>query len=343
MILAFDPGAGRAKGRAECGFAEVPSQISTNGAEHVHGLSGMKSSKRPSLICVDGVGYYVGAFAHSFGRPVENLDFERLTGAPEMMALFFETVSKLFDGVPSVTEEVAKKKPEALWYGLPPVEPLDLWVGLPIAAMTGDSAPDTIARVKQAFRGEFSWTRNGMPQSCTMASVTVTGQPVGALMQYLLQSDGKQDKAHSADYRKEIAVINIGMSTLDLLVAENGAYVHNRTKGTALGVQAMLIDYAAKNGYTLAELDAKIRAGKFDYANILPAWQRNVFDFLDKSWTRDGEKRFARVIATGGGVHLLRQELTRRYGERLWVSGNPVMDTAEGLYRLALKQKKVTA
>lgn len=63
------------------------------------------------------------------------------------------------------------------------------------------------------------------------------------------------------------------------------------------------------------------------------------YDFVNKVWGRDGQRRFARVIGTGGGTFLLRDALLRRFGTRLYIADDPVLATANGLYRYGLKQQ----
>jgi hypothetical protein len=51
-------------------------------------LVGLRATQRPLHIENARGAFYVGHGAHGFGRPVQNLDFDRLTGSPEMLALF---------------------------------------------------------------------------------------------------------------------------------------------------------------------------------------------------------------------------------------------------------------
>ena len=51
-------------------------------------MAGLKTTKRPLHVENVRGSFYVGQGAHNCGRPVESLDFDRLTGSPEMLALF---------------------------------------------------------------------------------------------------------------------------------------------------------------------------------------------------------------------------------------------------------------
>src|SRR3990167_6581794 len=68
---------------------QVVSQVSSDGGGHLEGMTGLRVSKRPMLVSSEFGSFYVGDKAHEHGRPVENLDFDRLTGAPEMRALVY--------------------------------------------------------------------------------------------------------------------------------------------------------------------------------------------------------------------------------------------------------------
>ncbi len=319
-LVAFDPGANAAKARARTGTVVVPSTIAVNGQARVYGLAGLRARRRPLTISFDTGEFVVGAGAHDFGRPVENLDFERLTGSPEMRALFCATLTGLFEG------------------RLP--KQVTLLVGLPIAAMAGEAAPETIRRVKAFFMGEHGWQADQVDQRIEVTAVLVTGQPVGALFEYFLADDGSAYPARREDYRKDVAVLNLGMSTVDLLSSRQGQIIERLTGGETLGVQDMLNELSRTSGYTLAELDEQLRAGRLDVTGLLPVWERRVFGYLDKVWGREGQRRFARVIATGGGTYLLRDALLRRFGARLYLAADPVLATANGLYRFGLKQQR---
>jgi hypothetical protein len=220
--------------------------------------------------------------------------------------------------------------------GLPAA--ITLLVGLPIAAMAGPEAPDTIRRVKEFLGGPHQWQADGQPYEAHIKQVLVTGQPVGALFEYFLTAEGKPHALRQDDYRREVGVLNVGLSTVDLLSSRQGQIVERLTGGETLGVQDMLHEVSRTTGHTLAELSEQLRAGRLDTRALLPTWERRVFGYLDKVWARDVRQRFARVIATGGGAYLLKDALLRRFGTRLYLATDPVLATAEGLHRFGLKQ-----
>jgi hypothetical protein len=86
--IAFDAGYGAIKLYGRHGGLELQSAVSTNGSRALGKMTGLKTTKRPLHIENACGSFYVGQGAHNYGRPVESLDFDRLTGSPEMLALF---------------------------------------------------------------------------------------------------------------------------------------------------------------------------------------------------------------------------------------------------------------
>jgi hypothetical protein len=96
--IAFDAGFGSIKLYGKRGGLVLQSAVATNGTHALGKLTGLKSAKRPLHVENARGSFYVGQGAHAFGRPVQNLDFDRLTGSPEMLALFHGAITKYFAG-----------------------------------------------------------------------------------------------------------------------------------------------------------------------------------------------------------------------------------------------------
>jgi hypothetical protein len=94
--LAFDAGFGNIKLFGKQGGLLLQSAVATNGATSLGKLVGLKSARRPLHIQNERGSFYVGQGAHGFGRPVQNLDFDRLTGSPEMLALFHGALTRYY-------------------------------------------------------------------------------------------------------------------------------------------------------------------------------------------------------------------------------------------------------
>jgi hypothetical protein len=97
--LAFDAGFGSIKVYGERGGLIMQSAVAASGgAKSLGKLIGLKAMRRPLLIQNTRGAFYVGHGVHQFGRPVQNLDFDRLTGSPEMLALLHGALTAYFKG-----------------------------------------------------------------------------------------------------------------------------------------------------------------------------------------------------------------------------------------------------
>ena len=118
IYLGEDLGMGANKIWGSEGGLQFLSQAATvRGGRIYASVDGIKRIHRPMIVSGDFGEFYVGANAHTFGNPVESLDFNRLTGTPEMRALWYGAMTAY------------QKK-----YGLFD-KPLSLMVGLPLQMM----------------------------------------------------------------------------------------------------------------------------------------------------------------------------------------------------------------
>jgi hypothetical protein len=248
---------------------------------------------------------------------VENLDFDRLNGSPEMLALFLGAVSR---------------------YGLP-TEPITLIVGLPIATLMGENAQRTQDAVVAFLRGTHTWRANETEQSVTISQVRVTSQPVGAMFDYLLTDEGKMPPDRRVVFKGEIGILGIGFNTLDLLVVRGGSPVQRFTAGETLGVRRLLELTNHDGLYSLAELDTQLREGSLDIQSSLPIWRSELLGFLEKRWG-SSFRRFSRVVIVGGGAKLLRDPLLLRFREKAYIPDDPIIATARGLFKYTLMQAR---
>lgn len=317
--IGFDMGMGALKLWADDGGLQLVSQVASNGHGHLaDGIVGLKTRKRPILVDGDFGSFYVGPAAHEHGRPVENLDFDRLTGAPEMRVLLYAALAQYQDE-----------------HG-PFDEPLSLMVGLPLQMMTGESAKDYQRGVKTWLMGRHEFNVDGISHCIEVESVRQTSQPVGALFDYVLDSKLKV----IADPRDEVGVISVGFNTVELLVVKDGGAVERFTRGNTLGVRRLL-ELVNRDGlYSLGELDGSLRAGglRSELKNALPIWSREVNGEIERVWGIS-HKRFAKVLIVGGGALLLKEALTLQFGHKAWLPSDPVLSIARGLWKLSTMKR----
>lgn len=312
--VSFDPGYGSVKLYGPQGGLVFQSVVSVGGGKTVRRMTGLRVSRPPLRVELNSGAFYVGEGAHDWGRPVENLDFDRLTGSPEMQALFYGALSK---------------------YGTDP-SPFDLIVGLPIASLAGES---TTQAVVEFLKGTHEWTADEMPCSAMVRSVRITSQPVGAMFDYLLNDDGEMPMDRRSAFKGEIGVLGIGMNTVELLVVRGGTPVQRFTGGEPLGVRRLL-ELVNRDGlYSLGELDSKLRGGSLDVQGVLPIWQSELLGFVEKHWG-ESFKRFDRIVVVGGGVMLTRNGLLARFKDKAHIPDDPVISTARGMYKYLLMRSR---
>ncbi len=321
--LGIDPGAGAVKVYGAAGGIQLPALVATDGGRTLSRLAGLNQAKPPLRVSTRGGAFWLGSRAPDWGRLVENLDYERFAGSPEMQAL-------LLGALTTYTAQ----------HGALP-DPLGLTVGLPLEALTGpeEETQATVSGVRRWLLGEQVWSADDQPQRVTVAEVKISSQPAGALFDFLLDEQGGFIPARKLLFGKEIGVISVGMSTIELLVARNGAPINRFTVGQTAGVRRLL-ELAAPDGiYTLGELDTLLRAGKLDVTQALPIWAREVTGVIERRWGRD-VRRFAVVVVVGGGALLLRETLLARFGGKAFVPDDPVLSTARGLYKIGRMQAR---
>ena len=315
--LAYDPGYGNIKFFGSNSGLIIQSAVSVGDSQRVGRMAGLRRSKPPLRVETNAGVFHVGPGAHDWGRPVENLDPERLTGSPEMMALWYGALTR---------------------YGMLSA-PIDLIVGLPIHVLMGDDAQATQQAVRRSLQGEHAWLADGTRYAVEVSKVRLTSQPVGAMFDYLLEDDGDMPAARQGAFKGEIAILGIGMNSMDLLVVRSGSPVQRFTAGDTLGVRRLL--ELAQDGapYSLAEKDAMLRSGDLQIGEALRVWQSEVLGFIEQRWSA-AFRRFHVVIAAGGGSLLLREALLRRFREKLHLPDDPLIATARGLHKFLLMTAK---
>lgn len=304
------------------GGLQVVSQVASNGRGHYEGMLGLKAKRRPMEISSEYGSFYVGEGAHEHGRPVENLDFERLTGAPEMRALLFGSFAQF-------QRQYGKFD-----------RPLSLMVGLPLQMMMGAEAKIYQAGVKNWLKGTHQFTADGEAITVEVAQVRLTSQPVGALFDYVLDEDGHVQPDRSSAMLDEVGVISVGFNTVELLVVKDQGAVERFTAGNTLGVRRLLELLNREGMWSLGELDEKIRAGRMreELKQALPIWAREVNGEIERRWGQSF-RRFVKVIIVGGGALLLKNALTTQFGAKAYVPNLPVLSIARGLWKLSVMQK----
>ncbi|MCP4428262.1 MAG: ParM/StbA family protein [Chloroflexi bacterium] len=319
--IGIDLGMGANKLHGPGGGLQLPSHVAVDGNQVITRLAGMKSKRPPLKVETESGKFYVGAGAHEWGRPVESLDYDRLTGSPEIVAIFYG----------AMTNYIQKHGPIN--------GPVKLIVGMPLEPLSGDvdAARAVAAQVRGWMRGAHSWHANGKPYDLEVGNVKITGQATGALFDYLLDDAGAFIPTRKGHIKKELGIISVGFNTVELLVVQNSAPVQRFTTGKTSGVRRLLELVDGQDLYSLGELDTQLRAGALDVRDALPIWAREVTGQVEKTWGR-AWRRFAGIVLVGGGAVLLGKELTAKFEGRAVMPSDPVMAVSRGLYKLSLMQ-----
>lgn len=218
---------------------------------------------------------------------------------------------------------------------------MQIVLGTPLVSQ--EDADRHAAILKPMLTGTHHWTADGRPCVAHIEKVVIASQPVGAMFDWLLNEHGKPlvDRKAVFDGR-EIGIINVGMNTLDLLGVSNNQPIKPLSGGHQLGVRRLLEIANPGNLYTVAEMDARLRSGSLDLSSALPIWENEVKSVIDQQWGKTW-RRFGAVILVGGGVILLRNSLSAKFGALARFSDDDVLSTARGLYKFSLLNKLAEA
>lgn len=315
--LAVDAGYGNTRLFGAKGGVVLPSLVATNGTQSVSkwaagDLRRATHTARPVLIETDYGTYYVGPGAHEAGRPVENLDLDRMTG-PEMKALLYGALTQ---------------------YGA--LRQANMIIALPIAMALGSDGDAAKEQAKAMLLGEHTWWIDDKKHTLTVEEVVVTSQPAGAMFDFLLTAKGEMPPDKRALRRnKSFGLLSLGFNTIEMMVVEEGRLIEKHVAGESDGVRRLLELCNPDGAYTLGELDGKLRAGKLDISAALPRWQREVMGQIEKHWGK-AVQRFAAVFVVGGGTFLIRDALLAKFKDKLVIPDDPILSIARGCYKYTL-------
>jgi hypothetical protein len=319
ILFGEDLGMGANKLYGSHGGLALQSQVAAETGPTVGPLLGFRAAKPPLHIRFDGVAFFVGPNCHDWGRPIENLDYDRMSGVPETRAILYGNLSQYiaqhgdFDA------------------------PLSVLVGLPLEPLSGPDAQANANAVQRWLKGEHHWEADGKPYQVTIAEARVTSQPSGALFDYLLDDDGQYIPERKGQLKEEIGIVSVGFNTLEILTVKDKAAVQAMTAGRTLGVRRLLELVNTEGLFTLGELDGLLRNNQLDIKSALPVWAREITGQIEKTWGQRW-RRFSQIIVVGGGALLLREHLFDRFNGKVFLPADPVLAIAHGLYKLALQQ-----
>ena len=287
-------------------------------------------SARPRSVRYDGIEYLVGANIHRYGRPVERLDFQRLSEGSELRSLLYA----------------------ALW----PIlgagsQRASLIVGLPIQVLLdGRQAEETENKLRSWLLAEHSFEINGEPVQLTVDQVRVVPQVMGTYYACLAE-----DSSPLADADASVGIADIGFNTIDLIGVEGGETVSRFTSGNTLGMRrsAEIVANTVREGLgvdlSLHQADDMVvrassgepvvvaqSGGSTDVTTMvrqaLDTTASSVCTFIERSWGNG--RQFRHLLLAGGGSRVLREYLVHLYPDAVMVR-DPITSNARGLAQWA--------
>lgn len=286
-----------------------------------------KKRKKPIIVEGDFGKLYVGTGAHSYGSPIENLDFDRLAGTPEMRGVFYGAMTAYIEKHGAFDDS------------------LTLIVGLPFQMLMGEDA--NVAKFRKGvsawLAGKHSWVADGKEYSIEVKRVELYPQALGAPVNYAFNSAGQAiSSEHAKALKNECATISIGSNTVELLVTKRDEDTKRFNGGKAIGVRQLWRRVDPQQDYTFGEFDEMIRNGTLpDHMDIKPhleSWASEITGYVNSVWGQSWN-RFHRIFLVGGGAILLQKHLEAKFNGKAVMSEDPVMAIANGLYKVGFGLK----
>lgn len=303
------------------------------------GLKRQRSSEKPLTISLGNSLYLAGHNVHFSARPLERLDFQRLSEGPESLVLTYAAIWKI------------------LGSGDHTITILD---GVPVEVLQNkEQAQATVKGLRDQLLGDHSFSVNGQPVTIKILQVKAIAQPVGSYFAWGLDTNGQWVQMNGS-LKAAVAIADFGFNTLDLFVVQNGQVLSRYTGGKTLGMRRTnsAIRAAAREQFgvemSLHEADELVKTfvagqsptvyysgGEADFSEVvqqaLQATFAEVVSFIEEQW--GNTRQFRHLILTGGGAKALRELLLRQYPQAL-ILPNPVTANAEGLAKFAIRPRE---
>jgi len=301
------------------------------------GVTGRKRRRNlPHKVGFDGLEYLVGNNVADYARPVERLDFLRLSNGPELRALTYATLFDLVDGG---------------------AIDLNIVVGLPVEVLQGPDARAIVKGLRGWLLGEHSFTVDGQGARLNVHALLPMAQPVGAFLEWGLDLRGQWARG-TEDFTLPAGVCDLGFNTLDLFTVKGGEVSARFTRGDTLGMRravTALVDIVKRQyqrSLSLHEADGIMRkyakpgpmflalaGGTVDIRPLvrssLDVAAGEVSSFIEQAWGNG--RQFAHLLLTGGGCLALGDRLRQQLPHATLLH-DPVTANARGLARLAQRE-----
>lgn len=325
MIVALDPGYGNTKVCANGLVATIQSAVAR---PKMIGMAavGMKTAAPAMGVSMfdaqaggKSTSFVVGYGAWRWGDPLGGMDFTALSSEPRR-ALFYSALAQIVAPGKHVIDHLV--------------------IGLPVPLLQDQGQAEMMFSSLKGFKGIHAFEADipliggGSRRESYQLDIRrlqVLAQPVGAYANWLISDELKPRKGANV---AEVAVMDLGMNTLDLYVVQGGKVNPRYIGGGKVGVRRLLAEMNG-HGQDVEELDWGLRSGILRPGKgDLSTWLSEVMGIVEKTWSN--LKRFQVVIPTGGGAlvlgNLLSNELVSR-GASVYSSGDPITANVVGLWK----------
>jgi hypothetical protein len=272
---------------------------------------GLEIQARPQTVTLaDGLSFVAGAGAWAWGEPLSTLDFNDLT-SPQRLALFYAALSHLLPAGETIIDLLV--------------------IGLPVPLLQDELQAKAVMAGLGGYKSVHEFSVDGMKYSLLVKKLNALPQPVGAYADWMLNAEGHVRQGGGA---AEVAVLDIGMNTLDLYVIQGWKVAPRFIGGGKLGIRRPL-ENLNPSGRDLEELDSRLRAGTLQPSvEQKTAWLGAILGSVERTWS--SLRRFDAVIPTGGGAvvlgELLRSALAAKGAAVHWPA-DPVTANVTGFYK----------
>lgn len=308
-ILAVDPGFGETKVNVDGKSASIPSAIARVKDIGMAGI-GMKTASKALTIQIGWETYAIGDGAWHWGNILTNRDYSALS-SPERRALVFGALSQILEPGTHEFETMV--------------------IGLPVPLLMDEIQGQAIISGLKAYKGAHQFTTDKGQYNLAIHKLKALAQPVGAYTDWLLD-----DEVHirKNGRQAEVAVLDIGMNTLDMYVVQDANILPRFIGGEKVGVRRLL-EILNANGHEPEELDAQMRSGKLrPTKDQLESWLSEILAAIERTWPN--LRRFTTIIPAGGGSvvlgELLRLALISKGAAVSWPE-NPGLTNVRGLWK----------
>jgi Actin like proteins N terminal domain len=312
-ICALDPGFGNTKVTIDGKVAVLQSAVARPRAIGM-AASGLRTVEIADQVTLESGAYVAGEHAWDWGEPLGGLDYAALASEPRR-ALFYAGVARL----------------------LPPgSHQLELFIGLPVPLMQDESQYAlVIESLRAGYKRAHAFSTPAGQYCLEIQTLRTMAQPAGAWADWFIESTPSGLRARKGGKEAEVAILDIGMNTLDLIVVRGGRVEPRYIGGAKAGVRRVLANLNGKHGLELEEIDHGLRTGALKPERVeLESWMASIFGHIERVWP--DLSHFDAVIPAGGGAvllgDLLRTALVAR-GARVSWPANPITTNALGLWK----------